>query len=112
MVPVAGFLLLVGIVVLLIYRKKRYLFFLHTIIDVRQMIIHFTNMIFVISVIFLLSILLITLYQFVFSVEARRRKDIYETILPDGQAQYINMTDNLHQYDVIGYKSQRQEIRF
>lgn len=56
--------------------------------------------------------LLIKPYQFVFSAEAQGRKDIYETSLPDGQAQYINMTDNLHQYEVIGYKSQGRENRF
>lgn len=43
--------------------------------------------------------------------QAEEREKSYETIITDGQTQYINMADNTHHYDVIGYRSERgQEV--
>lgn len=42
----------------------------------------------------------------------QKREKSYETIITGGQTQYINMADNTHNYDVIGYRrEQRQERR-
>lgn len=42
--------------------------------------------------------------------QAQKREKSYETIITGGQTQYINMADNAHNYDVIGYRrEQRQE---
>lgn len=48
---------------------------------------------------------------FLHSAQAEEREKSYETIITDGQTQYINMADNTHHYDVIGYRSERgQEV--
>nr|XP_034332895.1 uncharacterized protein LOC117691281 [Crassostrea gigas] len=41
--------------------------------------------------------------------QAREREKSYETITTGGQTQYINMTENTHHYDVIGYTSERMQ---
>lgn len=46
---------------------------------------------------------------FLHSTQAREREKSYETITTGGQTQYINMTENTHHYDVIGYKSERMQ---
>uniref|UniRef100_A0A8W8JKN8 Sushi domain-containing protein n=1 Tax=Magallana gigas TaxID=29159 RepID=A0A8W8JKN8_MAGGI len=44
--------------------------------------------------------------------QGRKKEKPYETIITGGQTQYINMADNTHHYDVIGYRrEQGQESR-
>lgn len=43
------------------------------------------------------------------SAQAQEREKPYATIITDEQTQYVNMTDNAHHYDVIGYRSERRQ---
>lgn len=49
-------------------------------------------------------------YHFVLrSSQAREREKSYETIITGGETQYINMADNSHHYDIIGYRHERRQ---
>lgn len=41
---------------------------------------------------------------FLHSDRAQEREELYETIIADGQTQYVNITDNAHHYGVIAYR--------
>lgn len=43
------------------------------------------------------------------SAQAQKREKSYETIITGGQTQYINMEENTHTYDVIGYRRERRQ---
>lgn len=46
---------------------------------------------------------------FLNSAKAREREKSYENIITGGQTQYINMAENTHHYDVIGYRRERRQ---
>lgn len=49
---------------------------------------------------------------FLHSTQPRERENSYETIITGGHAQYINMADNSHHYDVIGYRNEGRQESF
>ncbi|XP_065928324.1 uncharacterized protein [Magallana gigas] len=59
--------------------------------------------------VFLISGIVILVARCKKRAQAQEREKPYDTIITDGQTQYVNMTDNAHHYDVIGYTSERRQ---
>nr|XP_034332888.1 uncharacterized protein LOC117691278 isoform X3 [Crassostrea gigas]XP_034332889.1 uncharacterized protein LOC117691278 isoform X3 [Crassostrea gigas] len=61
------------------------------------------------AAVFLILCVAIFLVRLRKRAQAQKREKSYETIINGGQTQYINMPDNTHNYDVIGYRRERRQ---
>lgn len=61
------------------------------------------------AAVFLILCVAIFLVRLKKRAQAQKREKSYETIITGGQTQYINMADNTHTYDVIGYRRERRQ---
>lgn len=61
------------------------------------------------AAVFLMLCVAIILVRLRKRAQAQKREKSYETIITGGQTQYINMEENTHNYDVIGYRRERRQ---